>query len=147
MESLTKEEATLEKSIAKLNKNLADKEKDLVGKYDDQESQEREKIAIERYMEKIKPGCDFITGKYDDRKTARKAEKEALKTAKTSLENSPNYKLAKQQAEEAAMGKCKETCLADEADVKCKACLAGVSEPGYCAGHKGTKGCDKKGDS
>jgi len=141
MEALTKEEAELQESIAKLNKELTTKEKELQAKYEEEETTEREKIAIERYIEKIKPGCDFITGKYADRKTARSAEKTALEGAKTKLEGSPNFKLAQQRDTEDGMGECKETCLKDESDVECKACLAGVSVPGYCAGHKDATGC------
>jgi hypothetical protein len=141
MEALTKEEAELQESIAKLNKELTTKEKELEAKYEEETSTEKEKIAIERYIEKIKPGCDFITGKYSDRKTARSAEKTALEGAKTKLEGSPSFKLAQQKDKEDGFGECKETCLKDESDVECKACLAGVSVPGYCAGHKDAKGC------
>jgi hypothetical protein len=141
MKELTKTEAELKETLAKLNKDLATKEKDLQFKYEDETVQEKEKIAIERYIEKIEPGCKFITGKFDDRKTARKAEKKALEGAKKKLKGSPSYKLATQKAKEGAMGECKDTCLKDGGDAKCKACLAGVSVPGYCAGHKGAKGC------
>jgi hypothetical protein len=141
MAALTKAESGLEETMAKLNKGLADKVKDLNGKYEDQENSEKEQTTIERYIAKIKPGCNFITTQYDGRKKARGKEKKALESAKTKLKGSPSFKLAVQKANEDAMGKCKGTCLKDSADVQCKACLAGVTVPGYCAGHQGTKGC------
>jgi DNA repair exonuclease SbcCD ATPase subunit len=141
MEALTKEESELQESIAKLNKELTTKEKELQTKYEDETATEREKIAIERYIEKIKPGCDFVTGKYEDRKTARSAEKNALEGAKTKLEESPKFKLAQLKDKKDGWGDCKGKCLKDESDVECKACLAGISVPGYCAAHKDAKGC------
>jgi len=141
MTTLTEAEADLEKSITKLNKDLASKEKELEAKYEDETNTEKEKIAIERYIEKVKPGCTFVLGKYDTRKKARTAEKKALNTAKGKLKGSPSFKSAQRQAKEDGFGKCKASCLKDEAGAVCKACMSGVSVPGYCAGHKGAKGC------
>jgi len=141
MKSLTDSEAGLEETIAKLNKDLAGKEKDLEGKYEEETNTEQEKIAIERYIAKIKPGCTFVLTKYDARKTSRAAEKKALAGAKAKLKGTPAFKTAMQQAKEDGFGKCKATCLKSEANVKCQACLAETSIPGYCAGHKNTPGC------
>jgi len=141
METLTKAEAAYQVSIVKLNKNLAGKEKDLEAGFESETAKEKEKIAIERYIAKMKPGCDFVLDNFDSRKASRKAEKKALEGAKTKLKGSPAFKSAMQQAKEDGFGKCKDTCLTDEAGAKCKACQGGISVPGYCAGHKGAKGC------
>jgi len=141
MESLTDQEEKTQESIAKLNKDLASKEKDLEAAFESETSTEKEKIAIERYIEKLKPGSTFVLEKYDERKKARSAEKKALNTAITKLKGSPSFKSAQRQAKEDGFGSCKATCLKDEPHANCQACLAGVSVPGYCAGHKGTPGC------
>jgi len=141
MEALTKDEAGLYKTIAKLNKDLTSKEKELETKFEDETNTEKEKIAIERYIAKIKPGCSFVLDKYDTRKKARTAEKKALNTAKSKLKGSPSFKSAQAKAKEDGFGKCKALCVKDEAGAKCKACLGGISVPGYCAGHAGAKGC------
>jgi len=141
MEALTKSEAGLQETIVKLNKDLASKEKALVAAFEDETNTEKEKIAVERYIEKLKPGCDFILGKFDARKKARAAEKKALNNAISKLKGSPSYKSATSQAKLDALGKCKDTCTKDAAHANCKACLGGISVPGYCAGHKGAKGC------
>jgi len=141
MESLTKGEAKYEESIVKLKKALAGKEKDLDAAFESETKKEKEQIAIERYIAKLKPGCDFILNKYDERKTARKAEKKALGTAQSKLKGSPSYKSAIAKAKEDGFGKCKDLCVADEAGAECKACQGGISVPGYCAGHSGAKGC------
>jgi len=141
MESLTEAEAGLQESIVKLNKDLAGKEKDLESKYQEQTGAEKEKIAIERYIEKVKPGCTFILDNYDARKKSRSAEKKALEGAKSKLKGSPSYKTAMQKAKEDGFGDCKELCLKNEKGAKCQACLSGVSVPGYCAGHKNAPGC------
>lgn len=141
MADLTEAEEDLKESIVKLNKDLTSKEKELDAKFEEETVTEKEKIAIERYMEKIKPGCDFVLNKYDERKKARTAETKALNTAKDKLKGSPAFKSAQQKAKEDGFGDCKADCVKNEAGAKCKACLAGISVPGYCAGHKGAPGC------
>merc|ERR1719247_440883 len=100
MKTLTDEEADYQESIAKLNKDLTQKEKDLEAAFEDETNTEKEKIAIERYIAKIKPGCTFVLTKYDARKTSRTAEKKALAGAKAKLKGSPSFKAATQQAKE-----------------------------------------------
>jgi len=141
MKSLVEGEASVQETIAKINEDIAKAEKELEGKHEDQENTEQGQIALERYMEKIKPGCDSIQKNYDVRTTNRAAEKKALQGVKSKLKATPAFASAQQKAKEAAFGKCKGTCLKDEAAAQCKACLAGVSVPGYCAGHSGVKGC------
>jgi len=57
------------------------------------------------------------------------------------IKATPAYKTAMAEAKVEGFGDCKEPCTKDEADAKCKACLADVTVPAYCAGHAGTKGC------
>merc|ERR1719301_243221 len=82
---------------------------------------ETQKEAIEAYLEKIKPGCDFITTNFDTREEYRKIEKEALEKAVELLKASPAYKAAVTKAEHEAMGDCKDICVGNEAHVTCKA--------------------------
>ena len=89
---------------------------------------------------KIKPGCDFITTNIGDRKSNRAAETSALETAISKLKGTPAYKEAAAAEEKDALGKCADDC-GDREALACKACLAGVSEAGYCAGHKDQSGC------
>jgi len=144
MKELTDSEEDYKESIIKFNKELTSAEKTLENKYEEQTNVEKEKISVERYIEKINgkgSGCEFILGKYDERKTLRGKEKEALEGAKTKLKGTPAFTSAQQAAKEKGFGKCKEDCNADEAGAKCKACMAGISVPGYCAGHAGAAGC------
>jgi len=141
MTTLKKEQAELEESLANLKATLAEKEKELQEKHEDLKQTEADKLAIEEYLEKIKPGCDFITTNFDLRETNRGKEKAALEKATELLQGTPAFKAAVVAAEEEAMGDCKETCVGREEHVECKACLAKVTVPGYCAGHEGTEGC------
>jgi len=141
MTSLKKEQAKKEKSLANLQDTLAEKEQDLLDAEEDLKSTTKDRDAIEAYLEKIKPGCDFITKNFDLREKNRGTEKSALETAKKTLKGSPAYKNAVADATVESYGKCKEPCVKDAAHVKCKACMADVTIPAYCAGHKGTAGC------
>merc|ERR1719379_1548822 len=96
---------------------------------------------VERYLLKIKPGCDFAVDNYDTRKENRGKEKKALEDAVEKLKGTPAFKKAELAAEQESWGACKETCMEDKEHAKCKACLAGVSVPGYCVTHKDTPGC------
>jgi len=141
MAVLTKEETDLQDSLAKLNVDLAETEEKLLMNKKDHETTVAEKEAIEAYLLKIKPGCDFITDNIQLRKTNRKDEEAALEGAVKLLEGSPAYKTWEAEHHNETLGDCLSICAPDEEDVKCKACLAKVSIPGYCAGHPGTKGC------
>merc|ERR1719502_835986 len=141
MAKLKKEEAAAEKSLAEKQDTLAQKEKELLEAKEDLKKTTEDKEAIEAYLLKIKPGCDFITKNFDQREKNRKTEKDALEKAVTLIKATPAYKTAMNNAHVESFGDCKEPCKADEADVKCKACMADVTIPAYCAGHKGTKGC------
>jgi hypothetical protein len=142
MADLKKEQATLEEALAKYQLELAETEKALAENKEELAKTEAELKAIEKYLLKIKPGCDFIAENYDTRKKNRKLEKEALKKATDMLKDTPAYKKAVFEAEQEGLGDCKDVCNEEGRDhAKCEACLAGTSVPGYCAGHKGTPGC------
>lgn len=68
-------------------------------------------------------------------------EEKSLKGAKKLLKESPVYTEAMEDKHQESLGDCKETCNEDAGHAKCKACLAGVSVPGYCAGHADVPGC------
>jgi chromosome segregation ATPase len=141
MTELKKEQASSEESLVKLQENLATAQKSLIEKTEDLKDTEAAKVKIEDYLLKIKPGCDFITTNFDSREKNRKTEIDALKKAVTLIEASPAYTAAMEKAKLESFGKCKPDCSKDEAGAKCKACMADVTVPAYCAGHKGTKGC------
>jgi len=142
MKALVDAETGLLASKVNLEKTLADKEKELMETEADLEKTTEEKIAQEKYLLSIKPGCDFITLNFNAREISRLEEKRSLNFAITTIKASPVYTAAVTAKAQAALGVCKDTCNAEgEEHVKCKACLASVTVPGYCAGHPGTTGC------
>merc|ERR1719198_1896714 len=142
MTGLKQEEADMQEQLVNTKKELSEAELELEGKREELDVTTREKIAIERYLEKIAPGCDFITNTFDTRESNRGKEKEALENAVTMLKDSPSFKAATIEAEQAAMGECADRCNEKGKEhAECAACLAKVSVPGYCAGHPGTPGC------
>jgi len=141
MTDLKQKESADEKSLAELQTSLAKKEEELVMKHKELKATTKEKEAIETYLLKIKPGCDFITKNFDDREKNRGTETVALNKAKGLIKDTPVYKSFKAEEKIEGFGDCDTPCKADEQDVKCKACMAKTSIPGYCAGHEGTKGC------
>merc|ERR1719197_1979362 len=140
MNDLKTQEAACLETIADLTEELASTEKTLEETTIDLQKTTKEKIALEKYLLKIKPGCDFITENIDTRKDNRAAETSALTTAKEKLMGTPAYKSAAAAVEKEMLGKCADAC-ANKSSVECKACLAGTSVTGYCAAHKGEAGC------
>merc|ERR1719446_309583 len=128
-------------NLVELRTTLAEKLADLEMKKKDLAKETAGKIATEDYLAKIKPGCDFITDNIEVRDESRATEKTALKHAKALLKGSPAYKAAMENAKVESWGACKEKCIGQEEHAKCKACLAKVTIPGYCAGHPETAGC------
>jgi hypothetical protein len=141
MAGLKKQEASDEKRLSNLQEDLAEKEKDLLQAQEDLKATTEDKEAIETYLLKIKPGCDFITKNVDLREKNRATEKAALEKAIKLIKATPAYKTAVNAATVESYGDCKEPCTKDENHVECKACMADVTIPAYCAGHKGTAGC------
>jgi hypothetical protein len=140
MNDLKTQEATCLETIADLTENIASTEKSLKETQIDLEKTTKEKKALENYLLKIKPGCDFITENIDARKDARSAETSALNSAKDKLKGTPAYKSAAAAEEKMMLGKCAEKCT-DKTSIDCKACIAGTSTTGYCAAHAGEPGC------
>merc|ERR1719191_936747 len=142
MTDLKTQEADLEKSIAELTKTLAEKKKELNVKQAERKEAKKEVRRLEKYMEKIKPGCDFIEENIDKRKADRKAEMKAFETSVDLIKNSPIFQNAKAAEHEEELGECAPVCKENgEAHAKCKACLAGIPVSGYCASHSGAEGC------
>merc|ERR1719453_95123 len=139
MNDLKTQEAACLETIADLTENIASTEKTLKETQIDLEKTTKEKKAVESYLLKIKPGCDFITENIDARKDARSKETDALGTAKDKLMGTPAYKSAAAAAEKLMLGKCADSC-SDKTSIDCKACVAGVSPTGYCAAHAGEAG-------
>jgi len=141
MTDLKDQEKQLQETIVDLEEEIAEKENDIEVAHVDREATELELKETERYIEKIKPGCDFITENIEMRKESRTAETEALNGAMDALKGTPSYKEAAAEAEAEALGECAEKCVGKKEDVACKACLAGTSVTGYCAAHKDHAGC------
>jgi chromosome segregation ATPase len=142
MEELKAEQTTLEESLAEYQLQLAEAQKSLAETKEELKKTEAELKAIEAYLLKIKPGCDYIEEFFEERKENRNLEKDALKKATEMLKATPAYKKAVAEQHQEDLGDCKEICNTEGEDhAKCKACLAGTSVPGYCAGHKDTAGC------
>merc|ERR1719247_791975 len=141
MTDLKDQEKSLQETIVDLEEEIAEKENDIEVAHVDREKTELELKETERYIEKIKPGCDFITENIEMRKESRTAETEALNGAMDALKGTPSFKEAAAEAEAEALGECAEKCVGKKDDVECKACLAGTSVTGYCAAHKGEAGC------
>merc|ERR1719311_1234305 len=137
MADLKSQESTSLDTIADLSERLAEKEKSLA-------KTTTEHKAIEKYLLKIKPGCDFITEHVEERDEHRREEVEALHTAEATLKETPVYKKAVETAHKESLGECAEKCPADpeaEQDLACKACVAGVSEDGFCEAHPNDDVC------
>jgi len=141
MQSLKDEQASTEENLANLQKTLAEKEEELIGKKEDLAATKKAKASIEAYLLEIKPGCDFITLNLDTRTANREEEKAALNRATELIKGTPAYKVAIAEKHNETLGDCLSICAGREEHVECKACLASVTVPGYCAGHPGTEGC------
>jgi len=141
MQELKDSETTLQETLVNLKETLAEKQKEKKMKEEDLEKTEAEKAALEAYLLKIKPGCDFITGNIDKRKASRVKETASLESARGLLQGSAVYKEAEADAHQESLGECQSICEKSEDHVDCKACLAKTSVPGYCAGHPATTGC------
>mmetsp|Transcript_55989 Transcript_55989/g.150763 ORF Transcript_55989/g.150763 Transcript_55989/m.150763 type:complete len:748 (-) Transcript_55989:84-2327(-) len=141
MTALKTEEEDTMNTMANKKKELTEARLSFEEKNEDLEKTEQEKATIETYLERIKPGCDFITSSLDGRKASRAEEKQALETAVTFLKQTPVYRDALEAAHQEGLGKCKEICAENDLHVNCKSCLARISVPGYCAGHASAEGC------
>jgi len=142
MTQLTAQYALEVSSLATTKEQLAEKELALMQKEKALAATQKEKAALEDYLKQIKPGCDFITTHIVARKSARAAESASLSTARDLIKQTPAYLAVVGEEHESSLGECLPTCKEHgEEHVKCKACLADVTVPGYCAGHPSAEGC------
>merc|ERR1719199_753663 len=98
MKSLVEAEDALRATLSRLNKDIDGTKVTLLQKHNDQTNTERNIIALERYIEKMKPGCDLILNSFDSRTKGRDNEKAALVGAKDKLSKTSAFKRA-QEAE------------------------------------------------
>jgi hypothetical protein len=137
----SQEAATLE-VIADLEEQLAQKEKELMETTADHDAVAAQEKAIEKYLLKIKGGCDWITGEIEKRSAQRTVEKNSLQTARDELTSTPVYKEAKAKQEKEALGACADECIPDDQTPECRACQEGVSVVGFCSTHQDHPGCE-----
>merc|ERR1719393_175751 len=114
MTDLKKKEAADEKQLSDLQEDLAENEKKLLQAKEDLKATTEDKEAIEAYLLKIKPGCDFITKNFDLREKNRATEKAALEKAIDLIKKTPAYKTYTSEATVESYGDCKEPCTKDE---------------------------------
>jgi len=141
MGELKAQQLEQEKAIARLQQLTAETEQTLLEKKADLKATEADKAAVDAYLLKIKLGCDFITVNIEERSSNRNAETKALNTATEQLKSTPVYTAAVGMEHNETLGDCLAKCAGVEEHLVCRACLAGVTEPAYCAGHKETLGC------
>merc|ERR1719502_667026 len=110
MTDLKKQEAADEKQLSDLQEDLAENEKNLLQAKEDLKATTEDKEAIEAYLLKIKPGCDFITKNFDTREKNRATETTALKKAKKLIKDTPVYKNFKAEERVESFGDCKKPC-------------------------------------
>jgi chromosome segregation ATPase len=141
MTKLKTAETNMQKSLIKLKADLTEAEKQLLEKRSDLKDTTEAKEAIENYLDKIKPGCDFITKNFDLREKNRATETTALNKAVTLIKDTPAYKSAVAKDKELAKGKCKSECKLDTTSLDCLVCMSGSSKGAYCGKNPGTPGC------
>eukprot|EP00403_Amphidinium_massartii_P037075 CAMPEP_0178446214 /NCGR_PEP_ID=MMETSP0689_2-20121128/40666_1 /TAXON_ID=160604 /ORGANISM="Amphidinium massartii, Strain CS-259" /LENGTH=751 /DNA_ID=CAMNT_0020070987 /DNA_START=64 /DNA_END=2316 /DNA_ORIENTATION=+ len=132
MSGLTSQEASLQESLATLKQTLADRQKELLETKQDLKETEADAAAMRAYLAQIEPGCTFIQTNFADREAFRAKESAALENAKDLIKGTPAYVAAEASAHAKSLGSCLSVC-GDEEMVQCKACLADVSVPAYCA--------------
>jgi len=141
MAKLRKDEANMQKAFVKLNQDLTEKQKELMEKQTDLKDTTKAKVAIEQYLAKIKPGCDFIATNFLLREKSRATETKALDKAVTMIKGTAAYKDAVANEKALRAGKCKRQCRLDTSNLSCKACAAGFSKKSYCKRHSAFPGC------
>merc|ERR1719235_758105 len=106
MAELKSEEQNILDSITDLEDEIADKENNIEESHKEREATELEQKNTERYIEEIKPGCDFIDENIETRKENRAAEMKSLNGALEAMEGTPAYKEAKAEEERQLYGTC-----------------------------------------
>lgn len=88
---LTQSEADLRKNIADTTKELADSKKELTEKHEMLEKTTKEKTSLAQYLADVKPKCEWLKGKLEQREANREAESQSLKDAVKLLKGTPAY--------------------------------------------------------
>jgi len=158
MDKLKESQGKMETSKTGLEEDLATAEKSLLDNQESLKDTVADKEAIEDYLDKIRPGCDFIKSNFKLRNANRATESKALKKAVGLIEATPAYKSAEASATVDSYGDCKESCVSnfpcnseaattseelcvsDAKTAKCLACKADVTVVAYCTNHK-APGC------
>jgi len=143
-DDMTTAKATEKASLTSLNTlttTLTEKKKDLLRAKEDLKKTQGELTAVQNFLAEIAAGCDFIVQNFVKREEHRATEATNLLVAKNKIKTSPAYTTQEEQAKNVGYGKCYDKCVGDDGSLACKACQAGVSEPGYCAGHPEQSGC------
>mmetsp|Transcript_104733 Transcript_104733/g.182043 ORF Transcript_104733/g.182043 Transcript_104733/m.182043 type:complete len:851 (-) Transcript_104733:19-2571(-) len=141
MAGLKSSEASLQSTLATLEGDLATTEKNLLQTEEDLKTTEDEKAAAEKYLADIKPGCDFITANFETRENSRSVETGSLQAAIVFIKSTPTYAAYEAEVHVESLGGCVAACAPGEGLVACKACLADVTVPAYCAGHPDQADC------
>merc|ERR1719379_2684320 len=108
MTDLKSQEGASMDTIADLKEQLAEKEKSLSETNVDLTKTLKEHKAIEKYLLKIKPGCDFITTNIEMRREMRAGETESLHSAINTLKETPVYKKLEAESEKGEAEEAKE---------------------------------------
>merc|ERR1719473_2558632 len=147
MTHLAEEERVILETIVRTEADLAEKEKIKTEKTANHAETTKDKVSTERYLESIKPGCDYMDQNLDIRKQTRRAEKSAMAESVKEMQGTPEYQELEHQAELDGFGECKAECRdGNQNHVDCKACLAETTVAGYCASHENAadvEGCEE----
>jgi len=141
MTALKTEEEDTMNTMANKKKELTEARLSFEEKNEDLEKTEQEKATIETYLERIKPGCDFIAENFATREANRAIETAALDQAATLLKGTPGYTSAQAKEDELKAGECAKACKVNDQKVECKACINESTVPAYCDKHPETVGC------
>merc|ERR1719146_515650 len=123
---LKKQEQSILDTIADLEAEITEKEANIESTHKEREATELEKKNTERYIEEIKPGCDFIDENIETRKENRAAEIKSLNGALEAMEGTPAFKEAEAEEERDMYGSCADLCIGKKDSLDCKACMEGV---------------------
>jgi len=154
MQSLRLAESASQKSLANLHTLAASKEEELLMKTKELKTTQAELATLNAWWREVwgddraravgalpvTTECDFLSRNYNDRKASRIAETSALNQAIVLIKATPTYRSFKANEKTEGFGDCS-SCNTNENHVDCKACMAKVTKPAYCAGHAGTVGC------
>jgi len=130
-------------NIARIEQLVVDSEADIESTHVDREKTELEHTKLNRYLEQIKPSCDYMVANIDQRRAGREEESAELKQSMEDLKASDAYHELARQAEAEALGHCASRCMPDskKASAACMACRAKTSVEQYCAANADNPTC------